>query len=117
MAGAALAIAAVPAFFQKQIIASGGVNTWYGVVDAARFKNIPRVAYRSSMGRYKMEVVSDATPGTVTAAQLVDAARNAIATASSIFLKTISIIHWDFKTVAAFMEHVFDENLNDFIYD
>ena len=73
----------IPARFQKQIIDSGGVKTRYGVVEDARFKNIPRVAYRSSMGRYKMVGLLNAGRGT--GSELADANRKAkaIATASS----------------------------------
>jgi hypothetical protein len=53
---------------------SGGVKTRYGVVEDARFKNIPRVAYRSSMGRYKIVGIPDA--GRSTGSALADGTRN-----------------------------------------
>jgi hypothetical protein len=65
------------------MISSGGVNTSYGVVEDARFKNIPRVAYRSSMGRYNMVEVLDVSGS---AAELADARTSATATANSLLI-------------------------------
>ncbi len=67
----------IPARFQEQMIDSEGVKTRYGVVEDARFRNIPRVAYRSSMGRYTMEGLFDAGRGS--GSELADANRNATA--------------------------------------
>jgi hypothetical protein len=80
------------------MISSGGVNTSYGVAEDARFKNIPRVAYRSSMGRYNMVAVLDVSGS---ASELADARTSATATANSLLIMKPIVMQTDLRWLSA----------------